>query len=489
MRSPRKTELLRLQTLYQTDAKIAEVLAVPEYLVAYWRRKKGLPRYNAPKFSREQIVELWERYADDFRCGRELNISKAAYYSWRRRYDVLDKPAVLKLEQLELRLPGAIESPASPAAVSPKTGTQKIRDRCRGDWPEAELPADWRLTSLPATPAGMLVLSPGPDPSSPRAAPVAEALPRAEITNPAWISDEYGLMEWQLTEACTLLPGQLVIGPKGAMPGVGGVGVLYLDEDSARQSHRILKIELTRKLGQKADVEDVILTLLERKVDRDWGDAIVELLGAPIERLSIDEKVKLCSLFVHYGAIAALCPFDDTMRRHFGRLLRGRFPQCHPDRTATYDGEHFLEGRNVGQTVVAALENNAHRVITVGENDRGGVIIGPSALPYEIEITAGIVQGRRVNPGQPLLVCPATPDVYRLSQRRGWTDAIIAAGGSVLDVSLTRSMGIGRLLDVAAGEGGLTYCTRPISGTLSPRRELTRFAGPRNALDQLHFQF
>ncbi len=485
MRSPKKSELLRLQSLYQTDARIADVLAVPEYLIGYWRRKKGLPRYNAPKFSREQVVELWERYADDFRCGRELNISRAAFYSWRRRYEILAKPAVLKLEQLELRLADTAETSASPAATKARTGTQKVRDRCRTGYPGSESPSDWRLSHAPSRSPGVFTFSPGPDPTLPRSSAAAEALPRGEVQQPVWISDEYGSIEWQLTEACAVYPGQLVIGPKGVAAGLGGVGVLYLDPEAARQSHRTLKIELTRKLGLKVDIEDIVVTLLERHVDEDWGDAIIELLGAPFERLSIDQKTKLCSLFVHYGAVAALCPFDDAMRRHYGRLLRGRFPQCHPDRTAAYDGEHFLEGRNVGHRVVVG-ENGSHRVIAADRSNMGGVIIGPGALPYEIEITASIVRGRRISSEQSLLVCPATPDVYRMSQRRGWTDIIVAAGGSVLDLSLIRNMGVERLLDVAAGTLNLAYCTRPVPGAGSKH---VRFAGARTAIDQLRFQF
>lgn len=485
MRSPRKSELLRLQSLYQTDARIAEVLAVPEYLVGYWRRKKGLPRYNAPKFSREQIVELWERYADDFRCGRELNISKAAYYSWRRRYDILDKPAVLKLEQLELRLAGPPEPDTSPTATTAKTGTQKIRDRCRLEYPGSDKPSDWQLSPAPDGAPGVFALSPGPDHAIPRSAPVAEALPRAEIQQPVWIADAYGSIEWQLVEACAVFPGQLVVGPCGLAAGLGGVGVLYLDPASAKQPQRKLRIELTRKLGPKVDIEDIVITLLERQVNADWNDAVIELLGVPIERLLIDQKVKLCSLLVHFGAVAALCPFDDPMRRHYGRLLRRRFPQCHPDRTAAYDGEHFVEGRNVGHRCVATMQNE-YQVIVADESQRGGVIIGPGALPYEIEITADIVRGRRIGSDQSLLVCPATPDVYRLSQRRGWTDTIVAAGGSVLDLSLIRRMGVERLLDIAIGKLGLACITRPISGF---KDENIRFAGVRTAIEQLHFQF
>jgi len=59
---PTKAELLRLQKLYKTDEKIGERLGgAPAYLVAYWRRKKDVPKYSLPKFSEIEVRNLWER--------------------------------------------------------------------------------------------------------------------------------------------------------------------------------------------------------------------------------------------------------------------------------------------------------------------------------------------------------------------------------------------------------------------------------------------
>ena len=80
-RMPTKTELLRLQKLYRTDKKLAEVLNVSEHLISYWRRKKGIPQYSFPKFSEKEIREVWDRFGDDFHAGMELGISKAAFYN------------------------------------------------------------------------------------------------------------------------------------------------------------------------------------------------------------------------------------------------------------------------------------------------------------------------------------------------------------------------------------------------------------------------
>lgn len=485
MRVPRKSELERLQGLYKTDAKIAEVLNVQEYLVAYWRRKKRIARFSAPKFSLQQIADLWARFGDDFRCGRELNISKAAFYSWRRKYELKDRPAFLKLEQLELRLAGGEAATEPPVLAAPRTASLKIVQRCRAEWPSAAIPADWRLASQPDSPPGYIALSPGADIEWPRGSAQSEPLPINEIQHPTWISADFGAIDWQLIESRAILPGRLVVGSPGIAPGIGGIACLGLDEDSARSLPRVVKIEVTRKLAGRAEVEDIVAAALLQRADDDWDGAIVEFLGGPIERLSLDRKVKLCSLAVNLGATAALCAFDDVMRRHFGGLLKGHFPLCHPDRTADYDGEHFVEGRSVEPRVIVIHNNHLPEVRAPHDVPGGGVIIGPGALPFEIELAAEMLRGRRIPAETPFLVVPATPTVYRNAQRRGWADMIVAAGGSVVDVGLARRLGVASLLNLGAAGRGAVWCTGPPSPSALAGSPTVILGSVHTAIDQL----
>jgi hypothetical protein len=127
---PTKAELLQLQKLYKTDEKIGERLGgVPAYLVAYWRRKKNIPKYSLPKFSETEIRNLWERYGDDEKSGLELGISKAAFYNWRRRYGIREKPAFLKLEQLELNFPGIRQPEHTSSLWGKRSVVQKVLAR------------------------------------------------------------------------------------------------------------------------------------------------------------------------------------------------------------------------------------------------------------------------------------------------------------------------------------------------------------------------
>jgi len=485
MRVPRKSELERLQGLYKTDARIGEVLNVPEYLVAYWRRKKRIARFSAPKFSQQQIADLWARFGDDFRCGRELNISKAAFYSWRRKYEIRDRPAFLKLEQLELRLAGGEATAEPPVLASPRTATLKIWQRCHSERVSGDIAADWRLACRPEPEDEFVALSPGSDIAWPRSNPQPEALPAGEISQSTWISPDFGSIEWQLVESRAILPGRFLLGPKGIAPGIGGIACLCLDENAAHTLPRVIKIELTRKLSPRIEVEDIIAAAFTHGADSDWSDAIVEFLGVPIERLSLDRKVKLCSLAVEFGAQAALCAFDDVIRRHFGGLLKGHFPLCHPDRTAVYAGEHFLEGRGIDQRVLVLERGEAPKVAQMRDVKSGGVLIGPEALPYEIELAAELLRGRRIPADRPFLVAPATPSVYRLAQRRGWAEMIVSAGGSILDVGLTRRLGMTGLLNLTTSGQEVAWCTRPPGSSWSAVGQTLILGSVHSAVEQL----
>lgn len=450
MKIPRKSDLISLQEVYKTDDKIAEALGgIPEYLIAYWRRKKGVAPYSEAKFSEKQIRELWERFGDDFRCGRELNLSKAAFYSWRRKYGILEKPAELKLEQLELRLPGdlfeeeakkaeKVDKSLGLARDKPHTSTAKILARATESWPGVKAPADWILQCEGDGEHAPFIFSPGPKLEKPTTDLYAD-IPAADLRQPFWLSPWRGDMAWQLIESRAVLPGQVVASPHGELGGLGGVGVLVLEASQIANPPKVARVEVTRRIPAESDVEDIILAMIEAGWHKTLAGKILEVVGPPIERLTVDRKVKLCASLVTLGAAAAIVTFDDSIRRHYGRVLQGRFPQTHPDRTAMYDEEHFLEGRSI-EPKVGICEGGEWKIVPADQSPAShGVIVGPDALPYEIELCAQLLEGRHIGPnGPPVIVCPATMQVYHTAFRKGWAQTIVNAGGSVVDVAMGR---------------------------------------------------
>jgi homoaconitase/3-isopropylmalate dehydratase large subunit len=106
-----------------------------------------------------------------------------------------------------------------------------------------------------------------------------------------------------------------------------------------------------------------------------------------------------------------------------------------------YDEEHFLEGRSI-EPKVGICENGEWKILAADHSHTsGGVIVGPDALPYEIELCAQLLEGKHIGPDDPpVIVCPATMQVYHTAFRKGWAQTIVNAGGSVCDVAMGRKM-------------------------------------------------
>jgi hypothetical protein len=466
MKIPRKNDLLKLQEQYKTDRKIADALGgVPEYLVGYWRRKKGIPVYSSPKFTQKEIEDVWLRHGDDFKAGRELNLSKAAFYSWRRKYGIIEKPAHLVLEQLELRF-GAGED-AGPLlngerSKHPAPTTIKLWRRLAENSPKGELLPDWFLRDHKGTPSNgrlfQLYLG-NSDPG--KSAPPENIDPT--ISRPTgyhfvWGDRDYGRADWQLIEGRVIRPGETVSGDAADLGGLGGISALHLPESMA-QPTGVCKVEFARQAGPRTDVEDRFLDFLLHHPPEEWRGCVLEFAGAIVERLTIDRKIKLAQLATQFGAVAALCPFDDLIRKHYPRNMKARFIKAFPDRGAVYDKEFLLESRlkdlhvglyGGGWQAVPGTQAVGHYVHTI--------VIGPAALPYEIAYAAEALDGHRIPRSVSVLVLPISAGTVCDSQRHGWLEHLVTAGAMVVDPRLAGRIGLPALF--GAPQGNVLF-TRP----------------------------
>ena len=487
MKIPRKKDLLHLQQQYKTDKKIGEALGgVPEYLVSYWRRKKNIPLYSAPKFSQKEIEEAWLRHGSDFKAGRELNLSRAAFYSWRRKYGIYEKPAHLKLEQLELHFSPATVSGAVLAASRsslPAPTTVKLWRRMAENSAKGKLLPDWFLHDHPHAAGSLLfVLSPGKGQKVPSSPPefVEPVLARPSGNHSIWGDRSFGRSDWQLIEGRVLRPGETVAGEAADMGGLGGIAVLCLPERLSPPM-AVCKVEFARHAGPRAGVEDRFLEFVGRYPPTQWQNTVLEFLGVAVERLTVDRKIKLAQLATSFGAAAALCPFDDGIRRHFPRNIKSTFIKAFPDRGAVYDKEFLLEGRP--KDVHLAKYTNGWKVLP-GEEAMGHpvntVIVGPDALPYEIAYAAEVLGGRRIPRSVSLIVMPISAETVCDSRRRGWLENLVSAGASIVDPRLAARIGLATLIGRDHGDVLLTRPPQDPAKLTHPRRRLW-FSGIRTA--------
>ncbi|HUV31761.1 MAG TPA: aconitase/3-isopropylmalate dehydratase large subunit family protein [Acidobacteriota bacterium] len=472
---PTKAELLQLQKLYKTDERIGERLGgVPAYLVAYWRRKKNIPKYSLPKFSEQEIRNLWERYGDDEKAGLELGISKAAFYNWRRRYGFREKPAFLKLEQLELNFPGSRLNVHAASLYGKRTMAQKILARAAGrenvaagEWLDVEPDiAVLHGSSVGALKAfrsrgvdyvwnpNKIVITLGfgqSDGHRDRAVDhraVREFVKRQGIRNFYDLQD--GSSHQVVVEKGHILPGLLALGTGGQALSYGCLGAFAADIDDAAmaglwatgghamQVPATVKIIVGGRRYRGVYAKDIVLSIIGRLGSAGAQEKAIEYAGSVVSQMTISERFTLANLSVEMAAVAALCPYDATTRRYLAGRAAGRSTPVIPDKDAEYEEMYQI---NVDQLLPqVAGPGGAARVRPAAELEGLAVhqvILGSCASGRfdELRAAADILKGKQVHADCRMIVIPGSRSVYLEALKKGLIRVLAEAGAVVMSSS------------------------------------------------------
>ncbi len=498
---PTKAELIQLQKLYRTDEKIGERLGgVPAYLVAYWRRKKNVPRHSVPKFSDKEIRSLWERFGDDDRCGLELGISKAAFYNWRRRYGIREKPAFLKLEQLELHFPGMSNSSRAASHWNKQTVVQKIfAERAATDTVEVgdtvELEPDLLICDRSADKViqkfrqrpGGLMLKPSHIHISLAEINVDRSGVTSEISREVRrfaerhrltpvIAHSAGCCHQILMERGVVMPGMLCFGGNDRIASLGAINSLgwQVDLDSqvtllaeGKLSATVpatLRVDITGRRSRGVYAGDIALSIMKRMSDVEIADKVIEYYGPSVSQMTISERFTLCSMAHAMGAVSAICPFDSATRRYLtGRSSAPLAPKM-ADKNAVYEQHYQInvdqlspqiapQGKPTEIKPVAEMETFPVNRILIGSATNGRF--------DDLRAAADVLKGKKINKDTTLLVYPASQSVFLEALKKGLIRALAEAGA----VIMTPGCGIHDLPDWARPAGNdRCLVTGPVEG-------------------------
>lgn len=487
-RMPTKGELLRLQKLYRTDKKIAEVLGVEEHLVSYWRRKKGVAQYSFPKFSEKDIREVWDRFGDDFHAGMELGISKAAFYNWRRKYKIIRKPEALKLEQLSLQLftadrrdrrrIGTGRQTIMQKCLSQKTGKKEIQP---GD--EVEFEPDLIMSTGGTYQAlnhfqnsgikfvkhpNHLIISIGTSESEVNQLKSIRDFARLQqIQNFMDIGEGNGV---QLAmEQGLILPGHIIVGSSRSDGGIGCLGATGFYTDSGSMADlwasglikytipKTTRIVIAGRSPRGVFTRDVVHQVIADIHNGEIENHQIEIYGGAIDQMSISERFALCRVLMAAGAAGAVCPYDATTRRYLNPRARRPYTPILADRNAVYSNEYTFDV-NTMQPVAAGPDSvlkvssvDELRGIPIQQVFIGGALNGRFD---DLRITAEILKGQKVNPETRLTIQPASRQIYLDALKKGLIRLFVEAGAIVNPPDMW--CGDSVIPDVAKGENGLT---------------------------------
>ncbi|MEW6013739.1 MAG: aconitase family protein [Candidatus Zixiibacteriota bacterium] len=470
---PTKAELIQLQRLYKTDEKIAERLGgVTAHLVAYWRRKKNVPRNTFPKFSEREVRDLWERFGDDYRCGLEIGISKAAFYNWRRKYNILEKPAFLKLEQLELNLDDSGRAAIRRANYGRQTISQKIlaekAEKAKVEpgetvsiEPDLAICDDNSSTVVKQfrelgvnfvwNPGRVIIVlnETGADITAERAADyfaVREFARRQNIKH--FFDSREGACHQIILERGQVLPGQFAAGSEQFAVAHGAIGSFAFNIGIAHMANlwakgkvslstpRTVKVVMNGKMQEGVTAQDIALWFVANAKNGAWQGQAIEFYGSTVPMLSMSDRFNLAHQSATLGVHSAIFPFDAVTRRFLHGRTKMPYRPALADKDAVYADELELTATTLTPQIARVFGSG--KVMPVEEllgTSVQKIILGSCANGRfdDLKLAADIIKGKKIHPDVRFYVLPGSRSVYLEALKKGLIRAFIEAGAIVMN--------------------------------------------------------
>ncbi len=482
---PPKKELLRLQSQFRTDKKIGEALGgVPARLVAYWRKKKKVSEVSLPKFSQRQIRNLWEEWGSDKLAAAQLGTTPAAFYKWRRRYGLSERPRVLKSSQLSLALFDESRPAHLPAqlTLAEKIVSSKLREKAflPGHSYQLEpdlivLSSDWEKLLAECGQANMsrirktdrvwaVVPAVWPDPELGKE---TLAFLKANKVKNILCREQGGVLQ-VLWEKNLISPLTLVIGTERGILGTGFLGAWGRQVDCAGLAQLFetgkltlsipptLQIVLEGELSEYLFASDIYYFLRKRIRAEQVRDKILQISGPVLSRLSLPQRQALSLLWTQAPVAGLLLSLDQTVRKHSLARHKKSVPLTEGDSHAYYTERLEFDLSHLEPLLSCSAP--VDRISPVSENKRRPVrqiVLGAASAGRleEFQIAARILNRKKIHPEVQLLLVPSSRKMFLSALKKGYIKTLLEAGGIICDPGLE---GLGQKLSLT--DPVLTTC-------------------------------
>jgi len=162
----------------------------------------------------------------------------------------------------------------------------------------------------------------------------------------------------------------------------------------------------------------------------------LEFCGSTIENMSMSERFTLSNMAVEAGAKCGLIVADDTTKAYLKERGReDKFRQILPDSDAVYERVIEINASEVKRTVSCPhTVDNTKTVDELSGIKVNQVYVGTctNGRLEDMRVVANILKGRKVNRDVRMLICPASPDVYKASLKEGLLDIFMDSGAVIL---------------------------------------------------------
>lgn len=232
---------------------------------------------------------------------------------------------------------------------------------------------------------------------------------------------------------------------------------------------KTIKICVNGEFKKDVCAKDLILHLIG-SIGADGATYMaLEFCGETIEKMSMSDRFTLSNMAVEAGAKCGLIVADETTREYLkSRGREDKFRVVKPDSDAVYDRVININAADVERTVSCPhTVDNVKKVSELSDVKVDQVFVGTctNGRLEDMRTVASILKGNKVNPDVRLLICPASPDVYKASLKEGLIDIFMEAGAVILPPGCGPCVGVhaGTLAD---GEVCLSTQNRNFQGRM-----------------------
>ncbi len=301
-----------------------------------------------------------------------------------------------------------------------------------------------------------------------------------------------GIEHVLLPEQGLVLPGDAVIGADshtctyGAL-GAFATGMGSTDIAAAMATGDIwMKVPPTMKFVYHGELprwvggKDLILyTIGKIGVDGALYSAM-EFTGEAVAALSMDGRFTMANMAIEAGAKAGIFHVDNKTQLYIKKRTGRRYAVYEPDGDAEYS--------QVLEYDVSALEPqvslphspaNARPVSEVGDVEIDQAVIGSctNGRLEDLQLAAGVLKGRKVDPRVRCIVIPGSQQVYLDALREGLIEIFIRAGAVVSTPTCGPCLG-GYMGVLADGERSISTTNRNFVGRMGSTKSEVYLSNP-----------
>jgi 3-isopropylmalate/(R)-2-methylmalate dehydratase large subunit len=302
-----------------------------------------------------------------------------------------------------------------------------------------------------------------------------------------------GICHQVAVEKGLTLPGQIVLGSDSHTCSYGAIGAFSSGIDRTEAAALLLtgltwlkvpqsiKITLENDLPFGVFAKDLILHIIGDLSASGATYCSVEYHGS-MDQFSVDDRFTIANMGVEMGAKNSVFFVDDVTKKYLLSIgvRENSYSPVYADDDASYEQTHSYDLSTIDPMVSKPhTVDNVSSAESLQDIDIQQCLIGTctNGRLSDLQITAGILKGKRIHNNVRLIVLPASRSIFQQALTQGVIQILVDAGAMILPPGCGPCLGAHQGV-LAPGERCLSTANRNFKGRMGSKDAEIYLASP-----------